>query len=110
MPWKLTKPVDTGDLDAVNYGEIKLSDQRWLSQPYGDSILVSWQYGNTVDGKWVPGHAPTGKETSRHIAEEEYTALVSHISNDGEPTYVAVKRGLYEHLASVGAIEPGVMT
>ncbi len=106
MPWLLTTPIDTGDLDTVDYGEVKIVDHRQGSgQP---KIVLMLQYGNTVDGSWVPGIAPVGKQIAYVADNDDYLELITtHMTYDGELTYQAVKRGLYEHLNAKGVIGPG---
>lgn len=105
MPWQLTTPINTGDLDSVaSYVQVKLTGQQWRD----GMIAVTWEYGNTVDSVWVPGATPKGVNPNHTILDEEYITLVTtHETKDKEKTYNANARGLYEHLANLGLIGPG---
>jgi len=107
MPWQLTTPVSVGDLDPNGpYNQVKILMQ--VHDGYRNHIRVDLEYGNTVDNEWVRGIKPTNKDTSYIIMGQDYTDLVTgHATEDGELTYDAVKRGLYEHLATKGVIDPG---
>ena len=103
MPWALTTPLNTGDLDTGAYAEVKIVAVIYRK----DSISVDLEYGNTVDGNWAKGHLPVGKERSHLIIGEKYDTLVAHVTLASELTWDAVKRGLYNHLAAEGIIDPG---
>lgn len=108
MPWQLTTPVAVGDLDPNGpYNQIAI--MRQLHDRRRKQIQLELEYGNTVDDNWVRGiTAPAGKQTSIVIEGEDYTTLVTtHATNDGELTYDAAKRGLFEHLLAKGIIEAG---
>jgi len=107
MPWQLTTPVAVGDLDPNGpYNQISI--MRQLHDRRRQMIHLELEYGNTVTDNWVPGMTPTGKETSVSIQGEDYTTLVTtHASNDGELTYDAAKRGLFEYLLAKGIIDAG---
>ena len=109
MPWQLTTPVNAGDLDpAGTYAQIKIVMQQHLSNQ--EIISLGFEYGNTVSDVWVPGVLPIGLPTSAMISGADYTTLVTtHASIDGELTYVAVKRGLYEYLAANSIIAAGTV-
>ena len=109
MPWKLTTPVDTGDLDSTPYGEVKIVDL--THRPNAGLMVVLIEYGNTVDKAWVQGMMPAGKTTSHAIQGDDYVSLVAtHRTLPDELSYVAAKRALYEHLASKGVIPAGAVT
>ena len=110
MPWELDTPVTTGGLDLSGpYDQIMIIRQghdarrRW--------ITLEMEYGNTLSGVWVPGVAnPIGAEVSCVILDDDYSTLINtHTTNDGELTYNAVKRGLYEYLSASGIIPSGTM-
>lgn len=108
MPWELTTPISTGGVDpsVAEYTECKLI--RMLHDAQRLMIFCEFEYGNTNGGVWEPGLNPTNLDTSYPIEGTEYTTLVTTaMPQQGETTYEAVKRGLYEHLASVGVIPPG---
>ena len=109
MPWQLTTPVTVGDLDSSSYTQVKIVDTAHRSRNVRKVVLML-EYGNTVDGEWVRGHLPSEKKGDYTIFGDEYDTLVStHTSLDGELSYIASKRGLYEHLLAMGVIGPGVM-
>lgn len=105
MPWQLTTPVDVGDLDVEPYDQIRIV--RMMHDSVNQLVVVTLEYGRTVDGAWVRGVRPAGLELSPVIEGSSYQSLVTHASNDGEPTYEAVKRGLYEWLAIKGHVGAG---
>lgn len=108
MPWVLTNAIDVGDLDLSDYAQVKIvRDEHDSVSGY---ITVYLQYGNTVDGVWVPGLPPHGKETRHQILGEAYTTLVANaVPTEGESTYDAVKRALYNHLATAEVIAAGTL-
>ncbi len=108
MPWQLTTPVNTGDLDASNYAEVKIVG---VSHRTNQKLIsVELEYGNTVDGEWVRGHTPIGKVSSHVIEGQKYTDLITtHATQDGELSYDAAKRGLFEHLVAEGVTDPGAV-
>lgn len=109
MPWLLTTAVNTGDLDTGTYGEVKITGMS--HRPDQKMIIVDLQYGNTVSGAWIGGHLPASKAGSHVIRDAKYDTLITtHVSNDGELTYIAAKRALYEHLLAEGVIDPGNVT
>ncbi len=109
MPWQLTTPVDTGDLDSVPYAEVKIVDM--VHRSNRSLIVIQLEYGNTVDGEWIRGMMPAGKANSYSIRSDDYTALVTgHTTLANELSYVAAKRALYEYLATKRVIEPGTVT
>ena len=109
MPWQLTTPVDTGDLDSVSYAEVKIVDM--VHRANRSLIVIQLEYGNTVDGEWIRGTMPASKVNSHSIQGDDYTALVTgHKTLANELSYVAAKRALYEHLASQGVIDAGTVT
>lgn len=128
MPWDLTTPINTGDLDSSTYAQAKIT--RLMQDSNRGSLRVNIEYGNTVDGEWQRGKgAPSGKSPMANLDGAEYETLVDTavpqvaLSDPGDPnyvqvdvggtpvwvekTYVAVKRGIYEHLNSTGAIDAG---
>jgi hypothetical protein len=107
MPWQLTTPVTVGDLDPNGpYGEVKI--MRQVHDARRKLISIDLEYGNTVDGEWVRGIPPADKTTSHVISGDAYDTMVTtHATNDGELTYDACKRGLYEHLSTEGVIDAG---
>ena len=105
MPWQLTTPLSVGQLDSADYDQIRITSL--MHDSVHSVIVLNLEYGNTVDGAWVAGYAPKGKDVSFTIKGASYTTIVSHMSNDNEPTYAAVKRGLYEWLEAEGYIDAG---
>jgi hypothetical protein len=131
MPWTLTTPVETGDLDTVDYAELQIVRMTHLSLPDAESIVVDLQYGNTVNGVWVEGIAiPTGKAKTVTIIGTDYTDLITNAIPDVqtsdpsnpnyyydasasvwvERTFAASKRGLYEWMYDNGYIDAGSVT
>ena len=112
MPWQLTTPIQVGDMDpdgAITHLRVEHFDQNSGS----GTIQTAISYGRMPDLGSGPEFVaakiqPVGKARAHTIAGQEYSDLVStHTSNDGELTYQAAKRGLYEHLASEGLIDSG---
>ena len=109
MPWLLTTALNTGDLDSGTYAEVKITNM--THRPNQNLIMVELEYGNTVNSDWAPGHLPAGKSGSHIIEGQKYTDLVTtHASLNGELTYIAAKRALYEHLETEGVIDAGSVT
>ena len=103
MPLQLTTPINPGDLDSVTYGQVKIIEQRHRSTAGTITVVVA--AGNTdEEGVWVPGVQKTSvfqirDDDTLDPPGTEYTDLVTDsISQPDEPTYAAVKRGLYEWL------------
>jgi len=106
MPWQLTTAIDTGDLDTAPYGEVKIIRQAHDS--VRQVIAIDLEYGNTDQSIWKPGLQPKSRFTSVFIQGSDYTALIGEsVPEEGETTYDAVKRGLYEFLAEKNFIGPG---
>jgi len=108
MPWQLTTPVDVGSLDVANYDQLKIVRMTHVASG-AQRVEVQIEYGRTVDNQWVRGMDPVGKTTYFIISGADYDNLVTHISNDSELTYEAVKRGLYEWLSANGHIDAGAI-
>ena len=69
---------------------------------------MSLEYGNTVDEVWVQGKQPDGLESHVVISGDDYVTLTTtHTSEDGELTYDATKRGLYEWLFTNAKVAAG---
>ena len=108
MPWSLTTPISSGDLDATSYGEVKIVRQTHDS--VRRIITVDLEYGNTVEDVWVPGIQPRGKLGSAYIQGTDYSTLVANSEPElNEKTYDAVKRGLYAYLNTKGVIGAGTL-
>ena len=110
MPWLFDTPKDVGDMDPNGpYTQAKI--MRQVHDARRSQVQLELEYGNTVDDAWVAGIQPaegSGLETSYSISDQEYVDLVTtHTSNDGELTYDAVKRGLYDHLNTEGVLSSG---
>jgi hypothetical protein len=106
MPWQLTTVIDTGDLDTTSYGEVKIVRQ--IHDSIRGMVSIDLEYGNTVQGAWVPGLSLHSKPSSVFIDGTDYLALITDSEPEqDEKTYDAVKRGLYEFLASKNYIGPG---
>lgn len=108
MPWTLTTAVDVGDLDTSDYTQVKIVRDEHDS--VSGRMVVFLQYGNTVDSAWVPGMPPKNKKTIHEITGSAYTTLITNSTpNEGESTYDAVKRALYNHLVSAEVIAAGTL-
>ena len=108
MPWQLTTPISVGDLDPNGpYQQVKIRYMIWDDRR--SSYILEWEYGNTISEEWVSGKTPSGKETTTKIYDQNYIDLNDHVTNDGEKTRAAVKRGLYEYLFTKGLIDPGTV-
>ena len=107
MPWQLTTPIVAGDLDSGGpYNQVLIADENHDSKRKMIHLIL--EYGNTVVDEWVEGVAPRDMDTTHTILDQKYDDLVStHLTDDGELTFDAAKRGLYEHLNSEGVIPPG---
>lgn len=128
MPWQLTTPYTGGTLDPTGtYDQVKVEHMQWRATQ--GLIIVELQYGTTVDGVWTQGLTPVGKPSSAMLEGQKYidlitaaaprTALIdpvdptyAKVDVGGTPvwvelTYEAVKRGLYEYLATESVIDPG---
>lgn len=107
MPWQLTTPYSGGDLDTTGvYNQVKVMRLNWRTHPKA-SVSLDLQYGTTVDDVWTPGMNPQGKPMQVYIDGDDYVDFMTHVSNDGELTYGAVKRGVYEWLSAKGHLDPG---
>ena len=109
MAWQLTTPVTSGDLDSSDYDLIKLT--RFVHDSTSNRIMINWVYGYLdEEGEMVNGIQPRGSESHAIIDGDDYLTLVStHEPLEGEKTYVAIKRGLYEWLLAEGKIGPGIV-
>lgn len=102
MPIQLTTPLNPGAMDpGTLYDHCRIA-----RQTHDDNrlmIILNLDYG-TLDGEnWVPGQLQPSSDSeypsSVIIDGEAYTTMITtHQSLDGELTYAAVKRGLYEYL------------
>ena len=108
MPWQLTTPVPVGGLDTANYDQIRIT--RFDNDSVRLRMLIELEYGRTVNGTWVKGFTPVGKHTSVMIEGADYSAFVATATPaEGETTYEAVKRNLYEWLVAHSIIEAGAV-
>jgi hypothetical protein len=104
MPLQLTTPISAGDLDpsAGSYTQVKVVSLLWRE----GAVTVTVEKGNSDGGVWYPGLAPVEFTIYDDPAADpeitDYTDLITHVSNDGELTYAAVKRGIYEWLIAKG--------
>ncbi len=102
MPISLTTALNTGDIDSAVYDHVLIAHQS--HDAIRKMITLVLEYGTIVDNTWAPGEAsPAGGSefpSSLTLSGAEYLSIISHASNDGELTYNAVKRGLYEYLQS----------
>jgi hypothetical protein len=109
MPWQLTTAIDVGDMDTSDYTQVRIV--RFDQDILNGRIIVYLQYGNTVEGNWVPGLVPKSKAVAHEITGASYTSLVENSEpNEGESTYDAVKRALYQHLADANVIAAGTLS
>lgn len=115
MPLQLTKPLASGDLDpnapASEYTHCKalmLGNYPDTDPPF---IPLNLSYGYLIDGKYVQGGVhPVGRLTRHEISGAKYVELVlNHEPDPGEKTYLAAKRGLYEHLVAEKIVPPGTV-
>ena len=108
MPWQLDIPLDPGDFSNNVYDQVRIVRQTHDS--VSQYIALDLQYGTTVDGSWQSEMQPATKFLSIHVSGAQYVDLLSSsASGDGELTYAAVKRGLYEWLAANDFIASGVV-
>jgi len=108
MPWLLDTPVSVGALDTSGYTHVDIIDFGYHGR--GPYLSVSWEWGRVVDGLWVGGFCPLGCTTTVNIDNEDYGELVTtHEPGQGELTYAAVKRALYEWLAEHDFIGAGTV-
>ena len=100
MPILLTTPFDPGELDTGTYPRAKII--RLEIDPEYNWIKMIVQFGDQDGNDWNPGVAGHMEVLVQDTVDPpctDYTDLVStHTSNNGELTYVAVKRGCYEWL------------
>jgi len=100
MPIQMTTPLDAGDMSPDVYDYIKITRQ--VHDARRLNIMLDLEYGTVIDGLFIAGSvSPSGETYPTHvtISDADYITMVTtHISNDGELTYEAVKRGLYEYL------------
>ena len=113
MPWTLTTPIQTGGLDSDAYDKIKIT--KFLQDAVRNMMEVHIEYGREeTQGEatvWIPGFAPKTRQTYFRIEGEDYLTLVTtHLPNEGELTYEAVKRALYTWLNTNGHIDAGVIS
>jgi hypothetical protein len=95
MALLLTTPKSTGDLDpnAVSYEHVKVVVTTHNS--YSHSITLQCQYGNEDGYDWNAGIVPC----EFHIIEgDDYYAILTEMPDEGETSYQAVSRALYEWL------------
>ena len=109
MPWQLATPIAVGDLDPNGpYTQVRIVRQAHDS--IRKLVVVDLEYGNLVDGVWTSGLRVRSRPKTIYIQGTEYAALVANSNPaNGEGTYDAVKRGLYEFLASKNLIGPGTL-
>lgn len=106
MPWQLDASYNIGDLDTVLHDQVKIVRMTWDDR--SQSISVVLEYGTTNDGKWIVGLPPVGKSRNVNITGDDYINFTqNHMSQNGELTYNAVKRGLYEWLSDNGYLDAG---
>lgn len=113
MPILLTTPLDPGSFDTATYDHVKIINQTHRMNRIEPSIMLFLSYGTVTDGVWVPGNNTPSTAVypvNVSVSGEDYISLISHDSLDGEKTYAAVKRGLYEYLQSNYAALAGDIT
>jgi hypothetical protein len=110
MPWTLTTPIPTGDLDPTGpYTQVRIVRQ--LHDSLRSIIGVDLEYGNTINAAWVPGLPVRSRPMNVTVQGTEYSDLIANsMPEEDESTYEAVKRGLYEFLAARNVIGPGTLT
>jgi hypothetical protein len=93
-------------MDVANYDQISVTNFRHNNRM--NEIEIQVEYGRTVDGVWTPGIAPLNKQTHFLIRGADYVAMVgAHTPNEGEKTYAAARRALFDYLAAQNLIGPG---
>jgi hypothetical protein len=108
MSWQLSTPLDPGDFSLGTYDEVRIVRQHHDS--VRSFITLDLEYGTTVSGEWITDIQPASKQNNVFISDNAYTDLVTNaVTNDGETTYDAVKRGLYEWLYTNNFIASGVV-
>ena len=96
MPILLTTPFDPGAFDpGKTYPRAQII--QFTVSPENEDIRVVVDFGDVDDGEWVSGAA---REKLNHILIQgaDYTAIVADTPEEGETTYDAVKRALYDYL------------
>jgi hypothetical protein len=102
MPIRLTTAMNAGDIDPDStYDHVRIVRQSHDAARL--AITLDLEYGTLSGSDWIPGPASPSfgskHPPSVRIAGDAYMALVTkHMTFDGELTYAAVKRGLYEWL------------
>lgn len=109
----LTTPLDTGDIDSVDYAEAKMLEFVWDGN--SEQMRLLMQYGNTVSGEWIPGkpfNGPVYSNPQYHlITGQAYVDCVSeYCTCSGTPVlvYENVKNILYQYLVDQD-IYPGTI-
>lgn len=110
MPWTLTIPISTGELDAAGpYTQVRIVRQ--LHDSLRSVIGIDLEYGNTVNNVWVSGLPVRSRPMSVMVQGNEYDTLVEEsMPEEGESTYDAVRRGLYAFLAAKNVIGDGALS
>lgn len=103
MPIQLSAALNAGDLATETIDHVRVGNQSHRADKR--MIVLSLEYGTVVEANWVSVDIQPAESSSFPssviIAGSDYTTLTTtHASNDGELTYAAVKRGLYEYLQS----------
>lgn len=118
MPVQLTTPIVAGGLDATTDEYAALKIIKFEMDLNRGSILLTCEYGNTVSNVWTPAglsdrfryvqiinHPAVGVEGEEGYvpASPDFTDLMA-ISEpeEGETTYQAVRRGIYQYLIDKG--------
>lgn len=105
MPILLTTPLNTGDIDSVNYNEVKILEMTWVGEQSFLRVLI--QYGNTVNSAWVAGknfNGPVKQNPCYHVIEgQDYIDLMGTVcSGTDVNVYGAIKEALYVYLNNKG--------
>jgi len=107
MPWLLDTPITTGSADPD--GDIThLRAKLIRNDPDMQMTLFAITYGRAPEGKFVEAVVQPNAVNSYIVEGEDWVSWRStHVSNDGELSYDAAKRAVYEELLAQEVIPPG---
>lgn len=100
MPIQLTTAADSGEMGGgATYTHVKIMG--WSHEPLQKLIKIGVQFGTMSGEEFIPGPSFMIKSimiiNDPGVPHTKYDDLVDgHTTNDGEKTYAAVKRGLYQ--------------
>jgi len=109
MSWRLNTPISVGEMAAADYTHLKITGFRW-----GDRGQIRFSIAYGIDDELGNKNSFTKgvvkvrrRKVDFSVRGAEYNSLVQHVSNNGELTFDAVKRGLYRWLRDNTHIKPG---